>query len=299
MTVAIRTEGLTKFYGKERGIIDLDLEVNEGEVFGYLGPNGAGKTTTIRLLLDLLRPTRGTSRVLDRHPYFDGVDVRRSIGYLPGELSLYPRLTGEQLLTYFANLRGLEGLGEAHELAERFDLDLERQVGDLSSGNKQKVGLVQAFMHHPPLLILDEPTSGLDPLMQQEFYRLVAEAKEEGRTVFLSSHVLSEVERIADRVGIIREGRMVVVEQLETLKARAPRRIELHFAQPVPRDRFEALPHVEEVRVDDAVVSCKIVGSVDELIKAAAVFEVVNVVSHEADLEELFLAYYRGSDNAQ
>ncbi len=299
MTVAIRAEGLTKFYGKERGIIDLNLEVNEGEVFGYLGPNCAGKTTTIRLLLDLLRPTRGTSRVLDRHPHFDGVDVRRSIGYLPGELSLYPRLTGEQLLAYFANLRGLEGLGDTHELAERFELDLARQIGDLSSGNKQKVGLVQAFMHHPPLLILDEPTGGLDPLMQQEFYRLVAEAKVEGRTIFLSSHFLSEVERIADRVGIIRQGRMVVVEQLATLKARAPRRIELHFAQSVPRDRFEMLPHVEEVRVDDAVVTCKIVGSVDELIKAASVFELDNVVSQEADLEELFLTYYRASDDAQ
>jgi ABC-2 type transport system ATP-binding protein len=297
MTIAIHTEGLTKFYRKERGIVDLDLDVLEGEVFGYLGPNGAGKTTTIRLLLDLLRPTRGTSRVLGRHPYFDGVGVRSEIGYLPGELALYQNLSGLQTLTYLANLRKMEGLGDANQLAERLELDLSRQIGDLSSGNKQKVGLVQAFMHRPRVLILDEPTGGLDPLMQQEFYRLVHEAKVEGRTVFLSSHVLSEVERIADRVGIIRQGELVVVEQLETLKERAPRRLDLHFAGPIPASAFETLPNVEDVSVDNTVVSCRVVGSVDELIKAAARYEVTNVISHEADLEELFLQYYRGEDD--
>lgn len=295
MTVAIHTEGLTKFYGKERGIIDLDLDVEQGEVFGYLGPNGAGKTTTIRLLLDLLRPTRGTSRVLGKHPYFDGVGVRSDIGYLPGELALYDRLTGEQILTYLAHLRKMEGLGDARRVADQLELDLSRQVADLSSGNKQKVGLVQAFMHRPRVLILDEPTGGLDPLMQQEFYRLVREAQEEGRTVFLSSHVLSEVERIADRVGIIREGRMVVVEELETLKERAPRRLDLHFATSVPAAEFADLPHVEDVSVDGLVVSCRVVGSVDALIKQAGRYELRNIVSHEADLEELFLQYYRGA----
>jgi len=176
MAVAIHTEGLTKFYGKERGIIDLDLEVDQGEVFGYLGPNGAGKTTTIRLLLDLLRPTRGTSRVLGKHPYYDGVGVRSDIGYLPGELALHENLSSEQMLTYIANLRKMDRLGDAPRVAERLELDLSRQIGDLSSGNKKKVGLVQAFMHRPQVLILDEPTGGLDPLMQQEFYRLVREA---------------------------------------------------------------------------------------------------------------------------
>lgn len=297
MAVAIHTEGLTKFYGKERGIVDLDLDVLEGEVFGYLGPNGAGKTTTIRLLLDLLRPTRGTSRVLGKHPYFDGVGVRSDIGYLPGELALYERLTGQQMLTYLSHLRNMDGLGDAPRLAEQLDLDLSRQVGDLSSGNKQKVGLVQAFMHRPRMLILDEPTGGLDPLMQQEFYRLVHEAKEEGRTVFLSSHVLSEVERIADRVGIIRTGRMVVVEDLETLKERAPRRLDLHFAAPVPASEFADLPNVQDVSVDDTVVSCRVVGSVGALVKQAAGHELTNIVSHEADLEELFLQYYRGVDH--
>jgi ABC-2 type transport system ATP-binding protein len=297
MVATIHAEGLTKFYGKERGVIDLDLEVSQGEIFGYLGPNGAGKTTTIRLLLDLLRPTRGTSRVLGKHPYSDGVGVRSDIGYLPGELALYDRLTGEQMLTYISHLRKMEGLGDAPRLAEQLELDLSRQVSDLSSGNKQKIGLVQAFMHRPELLILDEPTAGLDPLMQQEFYRLVHEAQGEGRTVFLSSHILSEVERIADRVGIIREGRMVVVEELETLKERAPRRLDLHFAAPVPAAEFADLPHVQDVSVDGSVVSCRVVGSVDALVKQAARCELKNIVSHEADLEELFLQYYRGTED--
>lgn len=297
MAVAIKTEGLTKYYGKDRGIVDLDLEVWEGEIFGYLGPNGAGKTTTIRLLLDLLRPTRGTSRVLGKHPHSDGVGVRADIGYLPGELALYERLTGEQFLTYLSHLRKMNGLGDARQLAEQLELDLSRQVGDLSSGNKQKVGLIQALMHRPRLLILDEPTGGLDPLMQQVFYRLVHEAKDEGRTVFLSSHILSEVERIADRVGIIREGRMVVVEQLETLKERAPRRLDLHFVGPIPTGEFEALPNVEDVVVDGPVLSCRVVGSVGALIKQAARHELTNIVSHEADLEELFLHYYRGASD--
>ena len=295
MTVAIRTEGLTKYYGKERGVVDLDLDVLEGEVFGYLGPNGAGKTTTIRLLLDLLRPTRGTARVLGKDPYHDGIEIRSEIGYLPGELALYDRLTGHQMLTYLSHLRHMDGLGEAPRLAEHLDLDLSRPIGDLSSGNKQKVGLVQAFMHRPRVLILDEPTSGLDPLMQQEFYRLVHVARDEGRTVFLSSHILSEVERIADRVGIIREGRMVVVEGLDTLKERAPRRLDLHFSVPIPASEFEDLPHVADVAVDGTVVSCRVVGPIDPLVKRAARFEVTNIVSHEADLEELFLQYYRGA----
>ncbi|GBD84308.1 putative ABC transporter ATP-binding protein YxlF [bacterium BMS3Abin02] len=296
MSAAIRTEKLTKYYGKERGVVDLDLEIAEGEVFGYLGPNGAGKTTTIRLFLDLLRPTTGSIEVLGESPR--SVETRRTIGYLPGELALYEHMTVKNLLTYLANLRGLRGLGGAGEFAERLELDMTRKIGDLSSGNKQKVGLVQAFMHRPSLLILDEPTGGLDPLMQQEFYRMIREARREGRTVFLSSHTLSEVERIADRVGIIRDGNLVVVESLDSLKARAPRRIELHFASPVPPEHFRALENVENVVVDDGIVSCRVVGSVDRLIKAAAEFEVTNIISHEADLEELFLGYFRGDGDA-
>jgi ABC-2 type transport system ATP-binding protein len=294
----IRLEGLTKFYGRHRGVMDLELEVYPGEVFGYLGPNGAGKTTTIRLLLDLIRPTRGRAVVLGGDPRADGPRLRRQVGYLAGDPALYRRMTGRQLLTYLAHLREMADLGPVEEMAERLELDLERPIGDLSRGNRQKVALVQAMMHSPRLLVLDEPTAGLDPLMQREFYRLVAEAKREGRTVFLSSHVLSEVERIADRVGIVREGRLVVVEGLEELKAKALRRLEIHFAGPVPRDEFAALPGVQNVVVEDGLLHCTAVGSVDRLMKTAARYEVTNVVSHEADLEELFLRYYEGAGDA-
>ncbi len=298
MEAVIRLEGLTKSYGKNRGVVGLDLEVYPGEVFGYLGPNGAGKTTTIRLLLDLIRPTSGRALVLGSEPRAGGPALRRRIGYLAGDPALYRKMTGRQLLTYLGHLRGLDGLGPAEALAERLELDLGRPVGDLSRGNRQKVAVVQAFMHSPQLLVLDEPTSGLDPLMQREFYRLVAEAKAEGRTVFLSSHVLSEVERIADRVGIVREGRLVVVEGLDALKAKALRRLEIHFATPVPREEFASLPGVQDVAVEGLLLTCTVVGSIDRLVKAAARYEVINLVSHEADLEDLFLRYYEGAGDA-
>ena len=298
MEAVIRLEGLTKYYGRSRGVAGLDLEVYPGEVFGYLGPNGAGKTTTIRLLLDLIRPTSGRALVLGREPRAGGRDLRRQIGYLAGDPALYRKMTGRQLLTYLGHLRGLAGLGPAERLAERLELDLGRPIGDLSRGNRQKVAVVQAFMHSPRLLVLDEPTSGLDPLMQREFYRLVAEARAEGRTVFLSSHVLGEVERIADRVGIVREGCLVVVESLEALKAKALRRLEIHFAGPVPREEFSSLPGVQDVAVEGAMLTCTAVGSLDRLVKAAARHEVTNLVSHEADLEDLFLRYYEGAGDA-
>jgi ABC-2 type transport system ATP-binding protein len=294
----IRLEGLTKYYGKSRGVSGLDLEVYPGEVFGFLGPNGAGKTTTIRLLLDLIRPTSGRALVLGSEPRRGGPALRRQIGYLAGDPALYRKMTGRQLLTYLGNLRGLAGLGAAEALAERFELDLSRPIGDLSRGNRQKVAVVQAFMHDPRLLVLDEPTSGLDPLMQREFYRLVAEAKAEGRTVFLSSHVLGEVERIADRVGIVREGRLVVVEGLEALKAKALRRLEIRFAGPVPREEFASLPGVQDVVVEGTLLTCTAVGALDRLVKAAARHEVTNLAIHEADLEDLFLRYYEGAGDA-
>jgi len=294
----IRLEGLTKYYGRSRGVVGLDLEVFPGEVFGFLGPNGAGKTTTIRLLLDLIRPTSGRALVLGSEPRRGGPALRRRIGYLAGDPALYRKMTGRQLLTYLGHRRGLDGPSPAEALAERFELDLSRPIGDLSRGNRQKVAVVQAFMHSPRLLVLDEPTSGLDPLMQREFYRLVAEAKAEGRTVFLSSHVLGEVERIADRVGIVREGRLVVVEGLEALKAKALRRLEIHFTAPVPREEFASLPGVQDVAVEGTLLTCTAVGSLDRLVKAAARYEVTNLAIHEADLEDLFLRYYEGAGDA-
>ena len=292
---AIRTLGLTKYYGRHRGIENVDLEVAQGEVFGFLGPNGAGKSTTIRCLLDLLRPTAGAASVLGLDPRRDAMAVRSRVGYLPGDLSMYPTMTGRQLCTYFAALRGLDPPLEMEVLARRFDLDLDRRIGDYSTGNRQKVGLVQAFMHEPELLILDEPTAGLDPLMQQEFYALVDETRAAGRTVFLSSHLLPEVEKVADRVTIIRDGGVVVTDEVATLKSRAVRRLELHFGKAPDPEPFAQLDAVRRLdRSDDGTTLILVVeGSVDAVIKCAARSEVHNVVSHDGDLEDVFLDYYR------
>jgi ABC-2 type transport system ATP-binding protein len=288
----IQTDGLTKFYGRRRGLDGLDLEVRAGEVFGYLGPNGAGKTTTIRLLLDLIRPTSGTARVLGLDPRADSVALRRRVGYLAGEFVLDGRQTVREALTYLGNLRGGVPWARVKALADRLDLELSPPIRSLSKGIRQKVGLVQAFMHEPELLILDEPSSGLDPLMQQEFLRLIRDARNAGRTVFMSSHVLSEVQHSADRVGIVRAGRLVAVEQIETLRERAVRRVEIRFDQPVPPAAFADLPHVTDVTVDGAVLRCRVDGRADALVKAAARYTVLSLLSEEPDLEELFFAYY-------
>ena len=301
MDRAIETTGLTKYYGKVRGVEDVHLTVHSGEVFGFLGPNGAGKSTTIRLLLDLIRPSAGSVRVLGMDPRSDSLAVRRRVGYLPGDLAMYDAMTARQLYTYFGGIRGVDAMPAALEIADRLDLDVDRKISDYSTGNRQKVGLVQALMHDPELLILDEPTSGLDPLVQQEFYAIVDEAKARGRTVFLSSHVLPEVERIADRVAIIGGGRLLVVEEVATLKSRAVRRMELHFATPVPEGEFAQLGSVRSLRrsEDGLAVNLSVEGSVDEVVKTAARFEVLNIISHDADLEDVFLQYYRaGADVA-
>ena len=288
----IHAENLTKFYGKQRGIIDLSLEVSRGEVFGYLGPNGAGKTTTIRTLMDFIRPTRGRASIFGLDTRRRSREIRRHIGYLPGEMALYENMTGGDLLRYLGNLRGGVDWAVVEGLAERLDLNLNQRIRSLSHGNKQKVGLVQAFMNRPQLLVLDEPTTGLDPLMQQQFYQIVAEARANGQTVLLSSHVLPEVERVCDRVAIIREGRLVAVETVASLKARPLRRLEIHFASTVPLDAFKDLPGVSDVSVDSTVLRCTIVGKLDAVVKAAARYEVVTMVTHEPTLEEVFLTYY-------
>ncbi len=296
MTGVIETAGLTKRYGKRRGLDGLDLEVREGEVFGFLGPNGAGKTTTIRLLLDLIRPTGGTARVLGTEPRAGGPALRRRIGYLAGDFVVDGGQSSRELLTFLGNMRGGVPAGRVDALAERLELDQRTRIRSLSKGNRQKVGIIQAFMHEPELLILDEPSSGLDPLVQQTFLALVAEAKSNGQTVFMSSHVLSEVEQAADRVGIVRDGRMVAIEDFATLRGRAARRIEIQFGADVPPTAFEGLPGVTQLRVDGPVVRCLQAGSADALIKAAAAFEVVTITAEEPDLEELFLALYRGEE---
>ncbi len=293
----IHTENLTKFYGRQRGVLGLNLEVRRGEVFGYLGPNGAGKTTTIRTLLDFIRPTRGHATIFGLDTRKNSGEIRQRVGHLPGELALYENLTGAELLRYVGHLRGGAERKSVEQLAARLDSDLSRPIRSLSHGSRQKIGLIQALMHKPELLVLDEPTLGLDPLVQQEFYRLLAEIKAEGRTVFLSSHILPEVERICDRVGIIREGRLITVDDVATLKSRALRRLEIHFATAVPQEAFARVAGVRDLTVENSVLRCTVMGSLDALIKAAAQFEVVNVISHEPSLEEIFLAYYSGGES--
>ncbi len=290
---AIWTEGLTKAFGDVTAVKDLNLEVDRGEVFGFLGPNGAGKSTTIRILLDQIRPTSGHAEVLGMRCHSDSLQIRRLIGYVPGDLSLYPKLTGAQTLQYFARLRGAVDQRYVEELAERLSADLTRKVGDYSTGNRQKIGLIQAFMHRPDLLILDEPNAGLDPLVQQEFHTMIEEVRDAGRTVFLSSHTLSEVERVADRVAIIREGELVVVERVDELKRKAIRRIDFEFATPVPADLFDGVPGVRNAEVDHRHAQVSFDGSVHGILKAAMTRDVVNLNSRESDLEEVFLTYYR------
>lgn len=295
-TAAIRTERLTKYYGRGRGIMDLDLEVAAGEIFGFLGPNGAGKTTTIRLLLDLIRPTRGRAAVFGLDTQADSVAVRTLTGYLPGELALWPGLTGRQTLTYLGNLRGGVPPARIDALAARLDLDLGRKFREYSRGNKQKVGLVQAFMHQPRLLILDEPTSGLDPLNQQAFYSLLVEARAAGATVFLSSHILSEVEHTTDRVGIIREGRLVRVAAVGAVLAEGARRVAVAFAGPPAAAALaglQALPGVAGVAVAGASLTCRVQGDLGPVIRWAATQPVIHFSSQAPTLEDVFLDYYR------
>ncbi len=293
MGLAIQTEKLTKSYGrKARGIEEVDLAVEEGEVFGFLGPNGAGKTTTVRTLLGFLRPTSGRGEVFGLDIKKDSVEVRATVGNLPGEFALEDKLTGERLLRYFARLRGVRDLGYAYELAERFGAELHRPMRRLSRGNKQKIGLVQAMFHRPPLLMLDEPTGGLDPLVQEEFLDIVEEVKAEGRTVFISSHNLAEVERICDRVGIIRGGRLVAVETTDTLIDKSFRHVVLTFAEDVDPKPFEALPGVRDLRAGGNRLAFTLYDDLDEMVKLAAGHHLLNMEYERPSLEEVFLAYY-------
>jgi ABC-2 type transport system ATP-binding protein len=292
MTAVIELEKLTKSYGPHRGIVDLDLTVNEGEAFGFLGPNGAGKTTTIRTILDHIHPTSGRARVFGIDTTVDPVAIHRRIGYLPGEFVLYNNLTGGQTLEYFANLRGGVDRLSQQDLIARLDVDPSRKFREYSKGNKQKIGLIIALQHRPELLLLDEPTSGLDPLVQQEFYAVIREAKAEGRTVFLSSHILSEVEKTCDRVAIIRDGRLARVDRTAALRDLAHHQVELVFTDTVPVDAFRSLPGVSEVVAEDHILRMRVAGSMTPVVQAAARYELADFVSREPSLEETFLAEY-------
>ena len=294
MTAIIEVDKLTKSYGRRRGIADVSFQVGEGEVFGFLGPNGAGKTTTIRVLMALIRADSGSAKVTGLDCWDRSVDIKRSVGYVPGEPSLDGSLTGGQILEYFSNLRGGVDRKYLKQLVERLDLDTGRKFRQYSTGNKRKVVLIQAFMHKPRVLILDEPTSGLDPLNQQEFDGMVREARDEGCTVFLSSHVLSEVEKTCTRVGIIREGRLVKIGGVHDLKDIKRYEITILFAEPVPVEVFAQLEGVTDVErlSDGRAVRLAMQGSADAVIKAAARYPVISLTSYEPSLEDVFLRYY-------
>jgi ABC-2 type transport system ATP-binding protein len=296
MTAVIHTERLTKSYGPHRGITELDLDVQEGEIFGFLGPNGAGKTTTMRVLLDLIRPTSGRAAVFGIDTTADPVAIHRRLGYLPGEFDLYDRLTGAQTIEYFANLRGGVDAGYVAELIERLDLDPSRRFKEYSKGNKQKVGLIVALQHKPDLLILDEPTAGLDPLVQQTFFAMVRDARAEGRSVFLSSHIIDEVDRTCDRVAIIREGRLVQVDSIEAIRRLAFHHVEVVFATPVAPAIFESIDGVSAVEADGNAIKMRVNGPIGSVIAAAAPHGLLDVVSREPNLEDVFLAQYGAHD---
>ena len=292
--MAIQTRRLTKDYGEGHGLFELDLEVRRGEILGFLGPNGAGKSTTMRLLLDLIKPTSGSATLLGGDSQSDSLEIRQRVGFLPGDLALYASLSGSAMLRYLADLRGGVDERVRNALAKRFDADLDRRIRELSTGNRQKLGLIQAFMHEPELLILDEPIAGLDPLVQRSFHALLREVADKGRTVLLSSHTLSEVERVADRVAILRKGRLVVVDSLEGLRAVAIQRLEIEFIGAVPRpEELRAVPGVREVNLEGAHLVVVFEGSADALVKALASYDVRSIRSRDDDLEEIFLAYYR------
>ena len=302
-TPIIQTHALSMIYksGKTetKALNNLTLNVQQGEIFGYLGPNGAGKTTTIRMLLDLIRPTSGSAQIFGLDIREHSIAIHRRIGFLPGELNLWKNRTGNQIVHYLASVRGdVAGITQhADEIAERLKLDLTKQVRDYSSGNKRKLGLVLAMMHNPDLLILDEPTGGLDPLIQQTFHQMMKEYREQGKTVFLSSHVLSEVQTICDRVGILRDGELKAVETVEKLTHVEFRWVEVNFRDAVPKglqNRLMEMQNVDQVEMNGSSVRLQLFGDFDPLMRVISEGYVENLHIEAPSLEEIFLAFYDG-----
>jgi ABC-2 type transport system ATP-binding protein len=294
MTTAIETLGLTKRYGSTTAVSDLNLRIEPGQVFGFLGPNGAGKSTTIRMLMALQRPTAGRATLLGLDAA-RSVEVHRRIGYLPGDLALYPRLTGQQHIAWFMRARGVSDDSLARKLIDRFEVVAGRPVRELSKGNRQKIGVVLAFMHRPELLVLDEPTGGLDPLMRHEFEILLRETADDGRTVFLSSHELDEVQRSADRIGIIKEGRLVAEDTVDGLRRAAPRKMEVRFQRQVDPADLKAVAGVTVTSSDGPRLTLDVTGEIGPVLKVIASHDPVDLTSRPADLDELFLGFYRQS----
>lgn len=296
MSAIIKSQNLTKLFGKVAAVNNLNLEVKEGEVFGYLGPNGAGKSTTIKLLLNFINPNSGSASVFNLNPSNDIVEIMQNTGYLPGEIHLYESLTGKDHLKYQASLRDNVDWKYVESLAERLDSDLTKPIKSLSHGNKQKIAIIGAFMHKPKLLVLDEPTTGLDPLIQREFYNLVSEVNKAGSTLFVSSHILPEIERICHRVGILRKGELIVTEEIDTLKAKALRPLDVFFANELPKESFKNIEGIKNIVIEGKILHCDIIGSLDKFIKELGKYEVVNLITREPDLEQIFLTYYTGKN---
>ncbi len=288
----IETDQLTKRYGGERGIEDISMTVEPGEIYGFLGPNGAGKTTTIRTLLDLLHPSAGRALIFGLDSHAASREIRARIGNLPGDLTCDTRLTGREFLDFCADARGLRGRVSGNALAQRFEADLDRPIGELSRGNRQKIGIIQALFHDPELLVLDEPTTGLDPLMQEEFLGVIMDFRDRGGSVFLSSHDLEEVERVCDRVAIIRDGRLAAVERVADLRGRTYHRVSIEFEMPVGAQEFAQIPGITQLEADGSRISFRVAGALDPVVKAAARHTVIDMELTEPTLEEIFLTYY-------
>ena len=294
MNNAIKIENLTKYYGKFKALSSLNIHVKSGEIYAFIGPNGSGKTTTIRILLGMLNPTEGSVEVLGKTPTQNNIDLFHDIGYLPGELSTYDHLTGKELLTFFGNLKKVNDWAYIDSIVERLKYDPAKKIKNLSKGNKQKLGLILAFMHKPKLLVLDEPTSGLDPLMQQLTINLIKETKQNGTTTFLSSHIFSEIEKVAEIVGFIKEGKLIIQDDLNTLKSNAVKTLSIQFKTSIPDDLFKNIENVDIVESKENTIKLNITGSIDSVIKKSSQFEIVDIISHETSLENLFMNYYKG-----
>ena len=288
----IKMHNVSKYYGKFKALSSLTLNVEENQIYAFIGPNGAGKSTAIRLMLGILNPSEGYVEVLGKRPTQKNVKIFKNMGYLPGELSTYQKLTGNEVLKFFSSLRNIDDDQYIRNLIERLDYDPNKYIKELSKGNKQKLGLILAFMHKPELLILDEPSSGLDPLMQQITIELIQEARLNGSTIFLSSHIFSEIDKVAERVGFVKEGKLIVEESLEVLKSNAMKSIVIYFKETIPLNLFDNIKNVNLIETNKNVVKLNIFGPIDEIIKVISKYEIIDLTTQDPTLEELFMNYY-------
>ena len=288
----IKMHNVSKYYGKFKALSSLTLNVEENQIYAFIGPNGAGKSTAIRLMLGILNPSEGYVEVLGKRPTQKNVKIFKNMGYLPGELSTYQKLTGYEVLKFFSSLRNIDDDQYIRNLIERLDYDPNKYIKELSKGNKQKLGLILAFMHKPELLILDEPSSGLDPLMQQITIELIQEARQNGSTIFLSSHIFSEIDKVAERVGFVKEGKLIVEESLEVLKSNAMKSIVIYFKETIPLNLFDNIKNVNLIETNKNVVKLNIIGPIDEIIKVISKYEIIDLTTQDPTLEELFMNYY-------